>query len=563
MNKRVGMLAIGLACVAAVAGADVRVFSIADFGARPGDCLETKHIQAAIDAASAAGGGEVQVPEGVFRVAGLRLKSGVTLRLADGAVLEGSRDPKDYIQPGSFRSWYNAIIVAEGASNVGIVGGRYATIDGRNCFDPKGEECYRGPHAIRFTGCTNVTFAGYSVRDSANWAHAVFHCANVTVRDLRIWGGHDGLDVHCCTNVTVSNCDFHTGDDGIAGFGNVKVTVRDCLFDCSCSCVRFGGTDCLFERCRSIQPASFGHRWGLTDEEKRLGVNRGDGLRHEGPMFTYYCDYRWGEVPRPEKIVFRECRFEKPYQLFGISFNGRNQWCCNRPLASIAFENCEVLGVRKLAGIYGGAEDPITFTMRNCRVTPAVGTETWPLVSAYNFRLLEFENVTLEGYVKPHLERRSMDGEVKVIGGTPLEVTFRADKRDEIRSFESLAAKVQDKAMDEAAFAEWMATNAPEGEAWRKIIDIWNGRLIGEEAKKAAWTFRQRYSYYFSGGRGQVRAAYAKGGYSDVPVGPFAYALSLVSPMMARVALTDFFLSGAHSPAAYAGVAAAIKRMHP
>ena len=537
------------------------MFPIADFGARTGDCLQTANIQKAIVAAAAAGGGDVLVPEGIFRVGGLLLRSGVTLRLADGAVLEGSRDPNDYADFSATRRWYHAIISAVGARDVGIVGGRYAVIDGRNCFDPDGEERYRGPHAIRFTGCTNVTFAGYSVRDSANWAHAVFHCANVAVRDLRVWGGHDGLDVHCCTDVTVDRCDFHTGDDGIAGFGNVRVSVRDCLFDCSCSCARFGGTDCLFERCRSVQPASFGHRWKLTADEKRLAVNRGDGLNHRGPMFTYYCDYRWGELPRPGGIVFRDCRFESPYRLFGHNFTGRNQWCCNRPLSSIMFENCEILGTGGVADIYGGSEDPIVFTMRNCRVTPAPGAEGRPFASAYNFKRIELENVAFEGYTAPRLERRSEGGEVKVSGGTKVDVVFRADPRDEILSVEKLAAAFEGREGDPAAFAKWLDENAGRGKAWRQVTDIWKGCLTGDEAKKAAQSFRQRYGYYYNGGRGEMRADYAAGDYSEVPVGPFAYALSLVSQEMARVALSDFLLSGKHSSAAYAGVKAALERM--
>ena len=263
-------------------------FNVVDFGARVTDCLVTTNIQAAIDACHRAGGGEVVVPEGIYRTGGLELKSGVTLRLLDGATLEGSADCSDYAYAGETRPWYRGLLRADGAHDIAVVGGRYSMIDGRNCFDPNGEESYRGPHAIRFTGCTNVTLKGYSVRDSANWAHALFRCANVKVEKVRVYGGHDGFDAHASSNVVVSACEFHVGDDAIAGFGNECMTVRDTILDSACSAARFGGRNCLFERCRMVSPGSFGHRWKLSAEDKRRAVNHGETLRHSGFGFTYY-----------------------------------------------------------------------------------------------------------------------------------------------------------------------------------------------------------------------------------------------------------------------------------
>jgi hypothetical protein len=55
-----------------------------------GATLSTSAIQLAVDHASAAGGGTVYVPTGVYKLTGLFLKSNVTLYLAGGAVLRGS-----------------------------------------------------------------------------------------------------------------------------------------------------------------------------------------------------------------------------------------------------------------------------------------------------------------------------------------------------------------------------------------------------------------------------------------------------------------------------------------
>ena len=59
--------------------------------------------QAAIDACSAAGGGEVILPAGRWSLGGLRLKSGVTLRLASGCTLA-------------------ATVLAEDAEDVAVIG---------------------------------------------------------------------------------------------------------------------------------------------------------------------------------------------------------------------------------------------------------------------------------------------------------------------------------------------------------------------------------------------------------------------------------------------------------
>ena len=73
MKSRRQIVAVSVLVVSSAIGSE---FNIVDYGARIGDRLQTKSIQAAIDACHAAGGGEVVVPEGVFRTGGIELKSG-------------------------------------------------------------------------------------------------------------------------------------------------------------------------------------------------------------------------------------------------------------------------------------------------------------------------------------------------------------------------------------------------------------------------------------------------------------------------------------------------------
>ena len=74
-----------------------RVWDITDYGAI-GDNLSdnTLAINRAISLCSQAGGGTVLIPEGDFVSGTLFLKSGVTLKLAQGARLSGSLDLDAY-----------------------------------------------------------------------------------------------------------------------------------------------------------------------------------------------------------------------------------------------------------------------------------------------------------------------------------------------------------------------------------------------------------------------------------------------------------------------------------
>src|SRR4051794_36840755 len=72
-------------------------FDVKSYGATgDGKTKDTASFQRALDAASAAGGGDVLIPAGNFLIGSIELKSNTTLRLDKNSHLLGSPDMADY-----------------------------------------------------------------------------------------------------------------------------------------------------------------------------------------------------------------------------------------------------------------------------------------------------------------------------------------------------------------------------------------------------------------------------------------------------------------------------------
>lgn len=284
-----------------------------------------------------------------------------------------------------------------------------------------GEESYRGPHGMSFWRCRNIHLEGYTFINSANWCHAIFQSQNITVRNVTVLGGHDGVDLRTCDNAVIEDCNFNVGDDSIAGFDNNDVVIRNCVLNTSCIAIRFGGNNVVVENCVCIDSA-YGHRKKLSAEGKQNGWMADETCRHAVQTpFSYYCDHRADPRRPAENMILRNCSFAQSYELIRVEFDGLHRWCCNRPLRQITYENCTVARLSETGMIWSDANEKITCHFKNVRISCEPGREEIPLLVAGNFEKIIFEDCVIEGYREPTI-LVGTEGTVEVIRSTPITV---------------------------------------------------------------------------------------------------------------------------------------------
>jgi hypothetical protein len=221
------------------------------------DVLMTDSIQHAFNKCELNGGGTVVFTKGTYLSGSIQLKSYITLQLEAGALLKGSDKYSDYRK--------DAFLFGKDLTNITIEGD--GIIDGVDCYNPRGEEGFRGPHCIRLINCKNISIKGITIKNSANYALYFRYCVNVTVDNVSIRGGHDGLHTRFGKNFTVTACDFRTGDDSFAGNDNQDISVTDCKINTSCNGFRMGCFNFTVKHCRIWGPGEYAHK---IEEQKKM-----------------------------------------------------------------------------------------------------------------------------------------------------------------------------------------------------------------------------------------------------------------------------------------------------
>ncbi len=242
-----------------------RDYYASEFGAKAdGRTLASASIQAAIDFASANGGGRVILTPGNYLTGTIYLKTGVTLHLEAGATLLGSLNPWDYVKD-AYAGW-TAMVFAIKQDNIGITG--KGTIDcrgfevannlvqyvHRGIFDDdlKLDRPYEGnrPENIHFRECNNVVVSGINLKNPASWNQQYDQCRNLLIENINVdakaYWNNDGLDVVDCSDVIVRNCYIDAADDAycfkshsVDGVSE-NILVENCVGRSSANGIKFG-----------------------------------------------------------------------------------------------------------------------------------------------------------------------------------------------------------------------------------------------------------------------------------------------------------------------------------
>ncbi|MCC5805210.1 MAG: glycoside hydrolase family 28 protein [Opitutales bacterium] len=230
-----------------------RVFDIREFGARPraedGEHLNTDAIHRAIEAAHAAGGGRVLIPEGGWLTGPVHLKSNIDLHVAEGATLYFSENREHYLpvviqrHEGVEALNYSPLIYSYRLTNVALTGKGHLDGQGeqwwawyreygpppravaskvplsrRDFGKGSGMEGMR-PNFVVFWECRDVLVEGVTLDDSPMWNVHLVYTENAIVRDVTVNSlrspNGDGLVVDSSRNVLIEYNHFETGDDAV------------------------------------------------------------------------------------------------------------------------------------------------------------------------------------------------------------------------------------------------------------------------------------------------------------------------------------------------------------
>jgi hypothetical protein len=248
------------------------LFSVRDFGAvGDGARLDTAAINNAIEACAKSGGGTVYVPAGTYLTGTVILKSNMTLWLASGATLLGSKNLADYPVPepwaqrmvnfgyGSVKGsdWYKALVRGEDLENVTLLGP--GAIDGNRVTNPHGEESLRGPHGVSIEHSHDITIRDVTIKDASNWSLRLDACDRVRIDGYNSNGGWDGINIGGnSTDVIIANCRLFAGDDAIAG-GARNLTITNCLLSSAANAFRFRGENTVISNIVIIAPGRVEH----------------------------------------------------------------------------------------------------------------------------------------------------------------------------------------------------------------------------------------------------------------------------------------------------------------
>lgn len=303
--------------------ADV-VYNVMTYGAK-GDGItdDAKAVQAAIDACSEAGGGQVLFPSGhTFMTGPVELKSNVDYHLMQNATWKANPDESIYKKSAFFANEGEGMcwIWTRDTKNISITG--QGTIDGNGVsfmgkelldsyelkpvttFDPR-------PHVLTLMGVEKLQIRDVTICNGAYWTVHCIGCYDVSIigisllNNLKIRNG-DGIDIDHSQKVRIADCFITSGDDCIClknrreyeMYGPCKdIVVTNCVMTGRSCAIKIGS-----ENMDSISNV-------LIQNSIIKASNRGIGIqnRDEGTVTNvvfdniiiegyYFSDVWWGKA---------------------------------------------------------------------------------------------------------------------------------------------------------------------------------------------------------------------------------------------------------------------------
>lgn len=251
------------------------IYNVKHYGAKgDGSTDDRAAIQAAIDACSAAGGGQVLL-EGActYYSSSIILKENVDLHLEKGTVLKASSDLDTYYHPNngqrddgvdrigtpvtlkpSYAFLYAKDADCISVSGEGIIDGNcYAFVKRVSRYYVTGD-FYPRPTMIYVEHCSHITFTGITLRNAPFWTLHPAGCDDVLISQIRILNpldvaNSDGIDPDHSTNVRILGCHIECADDTIclkASAGNAEygptenVIIADCTLISTSAAIKIG-----------------------------------------------------------------------------------------------------------------------------------------------------------------------------------------------------------------------------------------------------------------------------------------------------------------------------------
>ena len=173
---------------------------------------------------------------------------------------------------------------AENEKNIRIFGNGLMD-DGQ---EERAVSCCYSPYTngnLKFYDCENISIEGVMMRNSAIWCINFFHCFNVTVDSVKVFGqwryNTDGIDIINSRDISITNSFIHSFDDTVSIKGidryaltdNENISIDNCVLWCD------WGKPCeigVETACRRYNNISFTNCDILRGGNAVLDVNNGD-----------------------------------------------------------------------------------------------------------------------------------------------------------------------------------------------------------------------------------------------------------------------------------------------